>query len=163
MVEGEAQVKFRTVKRGEVFTESILATEVGRNRYRLQSIPRYADDVSLGDIVATATVNGQPEFKKVIEKTGRRTLRVIFEEDIREGNEADKTLKGLASFGCHSVEIDSRHFAVNIPPSMKFEAVTQFLEDGYTEWEHADPSQDTLYPTAVKKLRKLAKKMFNWR
>lgn len=153
----DSTVKFRTVKHKEVFIELVRATPLGGNRFRLDSSPGYADGVSLGDVVLAPLAKGQPQFRKVVTKSGMQTLRILFDEDVVEGNEAEKTLKGLASFGCSSERIQSRRYAVNVPANMKLEAVTQFLSDGYTAWEYADPCPET------SGMKKLLRSMFSWR
>lgn len=136
----DSTVLVKTTKDGEQFTETLRAQPLCRNQYRLQSSPFYALDISVGDIVRATMVSGQCEFKKVISKSGTCTVRVRFIEDVLPDDENNKIIKALRSFGCQVDSLTPRFYSVNIPITIRLEAITSFLKDCDVPWEYGDPS-----------------------
>ena len=131
--------------------ETLWAEELGHGRYRLDNQPWYAYGVSCGDIVeARAKEPGDiPDFVRVVEKSGNRTVRVITEEKVIKGGPAHPVLEHLRSLGCAYEGSRGRFFAVTIPPTIDLSLVTEFLNGTGLQWEHADPTYEALYPDQV--------------
>jgi hypothetical protein len=157
----DSTVLMKTTRDGEVFTEILRTQSLGRNQYQLLSSPFYALDISIGDIVRATKVSGQCEFKKVITKSGTCTVRLRFLDDIMPDDENDKIIKALRSFGCQVDSLTPRFYSVNIPITLRLEAITSFLKDCDVPWECGDPSlKADGFQTGLKKM--IASR-FKWR
>lgn len=116
--------------------ESLWATPLGNDLYRLENIPFFAYGLNFLDIVlATPDSDGLiPEIRKVVTPSGRRTYRVIFEK----GVEREKQEELLASLEPHESSYersDSTHVAIDIKPNGDHVAVYDQL-DVYEEEGH---------------------------
>lgn len=128
---------------GGLTGEVLWAEEVGRDRYRIENCPFFAYAVSLHDIVmAPADRTGIPTFRRVLRKSGNRTIRVAFSEPFTPGGHIDELLKSLVSFGCGYEGADARLFAVNIPARVRLDAVRDYLVRHAVSWELADPPDE---------------------
>jgi hypothetical protein len=145
-----SKVLFRIVGKDEddVNVETLWAFDLGQDRYRLDNTPFYAYSVSVGDVVlAPMDANEQrPTFVSVLEKSGNRTVRVIFEQAAELGNETDEHLRALVTMGCDYEGANRRYVAINIPPGVHLDVVRDYLVSNELNWEHADPSFSELYP-----------------
>jgi hypothetical protein len=135
------KVEFRT-QDGEV--ETLWAESVGANRFRIDNSPFYAYSVSWLDVVETdSEAQGFPVFRRVVSKSGHRTVRVIV-----DGAEQLQQLDALvAAFGCSYEGAYSRLISVDVPPESDLMAVRQALIKSGLEWEHADPTYAELFGT----------------
>jgi len=133
---------------GSTEVETLWATHLGADNYRLDNSPFYAYGVSWEDVVAAPfnAEEGRPTFERVVEKSGNRTIRVIFETPIEDGNESDQLLQGLVALGCDYEGATQTYVAVNIPPSVELNAVRNYLVENDATWEHADPTYESLFP-----------------
>jgi hypothetical protein len=144
-----ATVVFRVASdTGVVNVETLWAFELGGARYRLDNIPYYAYSVSLGDVVLAPLdpQDQRPTFASVLEKSGNRTVRVLFDAPAEPGSEAEQLLGRLVAMGCDYEDANRRYVAINIPPAVELAAVRDVLVDNALTWEHADPSYSELYP-----------------
>ncbi len=142
----DSKVLIRTVKDDEENTETLWATSLGNDLYRLENSPFFAYDVSWKDIVL-AQPEGEhhyPTFQRVVEKSGNRTIRVIFEEPLNEGGVAGRINQALNSLGLTYEGANGRYLSYNIPPNVNLDQVTSILNGQPFEWEYADPSYETL-------------------
>ena len=145
----DAKVLFRVPNEdGTAEVETLWATSLGGDRYRLDNSPFYAYSVSWEDVVLApwSEEEGFPTFERVLEKSGNRTVRVIFKPPVEAGNESDRILQGLVDLGCSYEGASPAYIAINIPLGVELEAVTAWLVDNGTNWESADPSYGELYP-----------------
>jgi uncharacterized protein DUF4265 len=97
------KVLFRVVgEDGVVNVETLWAFDLGEDRYQLDNTPFYAYSVSAGDIVFAPIdpTEGRPTFASVLEKSGNRTVRVIFDEPVEAGTASDALLQGILAMGC---------------------------------------------------------------
>ena len=93
-----------------------------------------------------AEEEGLPTFVRVVKKSGHRTVRVIFDPPVQDGNESDTLLQGLLKLGCTYEGANRGYMAIDLPPDVPLENVRQFLIEQGAQWEHADPSYAELYP-----------------
>ena len=132
---------------GEV--ETLWANRVAPGQFALDNLPWFAYGVSLGDVVeAEANEKGALVFRRVIDKSGNRTIRVI-PEVTGPGEawsfEARRLMDALVARGC-SFEGATRSFvAVNVPPAVMLEEVVELLVDSGFDWEYADPPYEDLF------------------
>jgi len=125
---------------GEV--ETLWAFHLGANRYRLDNTPWYAYRVSTGDIIeAEAESAGSfPVFRRVIEKSGYRTIRIVADVDF-----TDEFLKEINALGCSFEGATRRYIAIDVPANVQLETVAAFLTNNEIRFEYADPTYEDLY------------------
>jgi hypothetical protein len=144
-----AKVLFRVPEEdGSTRVETLWATNLGGDQYRIDNSAFFAYGVSWRDIVLAPfdSQEGLPTFQKVVSKSGHRTVRVIFEPPVEGGNISDELLKGLVSLGCTYEGANPGYLSIDIPPEVDLEIIRQHLIDNHATWEHADPSYDELFP-----------------
>jgi hypothetical protein len=140
-----AKVLFRLPEAdGSVSVETLWAYELGEDRYKLDNSPFYAYGVSWGDTVLAPhdETEGHPTFQSVLEKSGYRTVRVMFDPPVRRGNPSDVTLKALVKLGCEYERANAQYIVVSLPPSVSLATVVEYLNERKATWEHADPTSD---------------------
>lgn len=139
-------VKVRLRGSDEKDVETLWATQVGLNQYRLENSPFFAYGVSWQDIVeATPKADGVPEFVRCLEKSGNRTLRVFFEQYSVDDPLAESILRGLRVMGASYEGMPPKMISVNVPPRKDLDEVTEFLTERQgIKWEYADPTYDEI-------------------
>ena len=147
--EPNAKVLFRVPNEdGSAEVETLWATHLGADNYKLDNSPFYAYGVSWEDVVSApfSSEEGHPTFERVVSKSGNRTVRVIFETPVHTGNESDQLLQGLVALGCSYEGASRKYVSVNIPPGIELDAVRNYLIEHQATWEHADPTYAVLFP-----------------
>jgi hypothetical protein len=145
----DAKVLFRVPEEdGSAEVETLWATSLGDNKFKLDNSPFYAYSVSWEDIVfAPFDENEQHQtFQRVVSKSGNRTVRVILEFPFEPGNPSDLLLCGLVALGCSYEGANKILMSINIPPAVDLEDVRTYLIDEGANWEHADPTYSELFP-----------------
>lgn len=139
------QVKVLLQDGGNV--ETLWADHVGPDQYRLDNSPFWAYGVSWRDVVeAFPDENGVLTFVRVIRKSGHRTLRLILEPRADQAPESQAILDTVIELGASYEGIHSGYLAIDVPPDVELERVTQYLTASGQQWEHADPTYDDLHP-----------------
>jgi hypothetical protein len=103
-VVANAKVVFRvTYDDGSAVVETLWATALGNDEYKLDYSPFYAYSVSWEDIVCAPydPLEERPTFQRVIKKSGNRTVRVKFDRPVEDGNSSEQLLQGLVALGCY--------------------------------------------------------------
>jgi len=106
--------------------ETVWATSLGGDIYRIDNTPWYAYGISWNDIVE-AKAPSPPEglaFTRVVQKSGHRTVRIILDEA-----ERPEALASLSGLGCTYEGSNGRFFGIDIPPQANFDAIVQFLSN----------------------------------
>jgi hypothetical protein len=141
----EQMVKIRL--RGSVpdEIETLWATPLGDDNYRLDNSPFYAYGISWEDIVeAFPSDDGFLEFARFLTKSGNRTLRVIM-DSAEENPKSRSVLERITELGCSYEGLHSRLISINVPPDADFDAVTTYLtNDTEMNWEYADPTYEEI-------------------
>lgn len=152
MSDGElAKVLFRVEEEdGTARVETLWAAALGDDRYRLDNSPFYAYGVSWNDIVHAPfrEEEGLPTFDRVMRKSGHRTVRVIFEDEVRPGSRSRDLLDRMVAMGCSFEGAQRTYISVDIPPAVDLHAVRDFLIAHDLRFEHADPTYEALFPEA---------------
>lgn len=147
--EPTAKVLFRVPgDDGVASIETLWAIPLGHDLYKLDNSPFYAYGVSWQDTVL-APIDPQeqvPTFQSVVERSGNRTIRVIFDPPVSAGNTSDQLLQGLVSLGCGYEGANPKYISVNIPPEVGLQDVRSYLIARDAQWEHADPTYESLFP-----------------
>ncbi len=138
-----AKVLFIT---GDGMDETLWAIPLGDDLYKLDNSPWLAYGVSWQDIIeATPDENGGlPRFRKVIQKSGNRTLRLILDPPANQSPDAQKILDKITDMGCSYEGANPKFVAVNIPPAVNLRKICDFLSKKGCQWEHADPIYDEI-------------------
>ena len=133
---------------GGVTVETLWAYSLGDDRYRLDNSPFYAYGVSWQDVVYAPYVPEErmATFESVVEKSGNRTIRVLFDPPEAPGNESDQVLQGLVALGCSYEGARPKYISVNVPPAVDIQVVRSYLIGNDAQWEHADPTYEALFP-----------------
>ena len=92
---------------------------------------------------------GRPTYQEVLEKSGNRTVRVILDPPLANGNSSDEVVQELLSLGCSYEGANPGYLCIVIPEESDFGLVCERLTARNIEWEHADPSYAELYPDEV--------------
>jgi hypothetical protein len=145
----DSKVLFRVPEDdGSAQVETLWATSLGNDEYRLDNSPFYAYSVSWEDVVFAPfdPAEGRATFQQVVKKSGNRTVRVIFDPPVQDGNESDQVLQGLVGLGCSYEGASRGYMSINIPPPVDLSAVRQYLVVKRAQWEHADPTYAELFP-----------------
>lgn len=144
-----AKVLFRVASTdGDATVETLWAIPLGNDRYKLDNSPFYAYGVSWQDIIFAPydKQEGFPTFQYVVEASGNRTVRVFFDPPVVPGNSSDRVLQGLVTLGCSYEGANRKYISVNIPPAVEMHQVRSYLIEQEAQWEHADPTYDSLFP-----------------
>ncbi len=151
----DSKVLIRTITDDSDNTETLWATSLGNDLYRLDNSPFFAYDVSWEDIVLAPpqTEHNYPHFEKVIKKSGNRTIRVFFDSPLEAGSESSEVNAKLNDFGCYYEGISTRFVSYNIPPDIDLQQVVALLEGQPLEWEYGDPSYNTLHSSLPEKTK----------
>ncbi len=143
------KIVFRVVEEdGSVNVETPWVTPVGEDLYRLENSPFYAYSVSWLDIVRApfCEFEGRPAFEAVVEKSGHRTIRIVFDPPVAPQNDSEKVLLALVEMGCSYEGANPSYICVNIPPESDFDAIRDYLIAENADFEHSDPTYDELFP-----------------
>jgi hypothetical protein len=129
------------------YVETLWAERVGPDLYRLDNCPWYAYGVSWKDIVeAHPDADGMLVMSRVAEKSGHRTIRVIFKEKVTEWPKGRSILDGALALGATCENSNDRYMAIDIPPGVDLMSICRHFSEHEVEWEHADPTYESLYP-----------------
>ena len=144
-----AKVLFRVPDEdGGASVETLWATPLGNDLYKLDNSPFYAYGVSWEDTVFAPIdpQDGLPAFHSIVKKSGNRTVRVIFDPPVSSGNASDHVLQGLLALGCSYEGANPGYISVNVPSDVDLLQVRSYLVDRDAQWEHADPTYESLFP-----------------
>ena len=145
----DSKVLFRVVDEdGSVYVETLWATALGEDRYRLDNLPFYAYGVSWEDIVLAPfdATEDMATFKDIATKSGNRTVRLKLDPPLSAGNASDRIIKDLVARGCDYEGSNPSFIAVNIPPETPLDSIREYLIAHDVVWEHADPTYSALFP-----------------
>jgi hypothetical protein len=125
--------------------ESVWATPVGSDLYRLENSPFFAYGVSWMDVVEAlmSDLSNMLEFVQCVRKSGNRTVRIFFEGHRLNDEPAQQVLSKLRLLGCSYEGMQPRLVSVNVPPEVDLSSVTTFLSNQPgIQWEYADPTYE---------------------
>jgi hypothetical protein len=145
----DAKVLFRVSEEdGSAQVETLWATALGDDEYKIDNLPFYAYSVSWQDIVYAPVdqTDGRPTFVRVVKKSGHRTIRIKFDPPVQDGNRSDQVLQGLVSLGCTYEGANRGYMSIDLAPEVILEQVRQYLIEQDAQWEHADPTYAELFP-----------------
>lgn len=151
LMEGESVKVALSGPDGQV--ETLWAIARGDGRYELDNLPWFAYGVSVGDVIeASADEDGVLVFRRVVQKSGNRTVRVMLEHTEAADQltyESQRLLDQLQAAGCGYEGMRRILFAINVPPDVELRTVTEILIRSGFEWEYADPTYDEVHPESL--------------
>lgn len=135
------KVRLRGPHAGDV--ETLWATPVDGDHYRLENSPFFAYGVSWEDVVeAHPGDDNVLEFTRRVERSGNRTLRVIFDYP-SDDPRAEGILRRLREFRCSYEGMKPRMITINVPSWVDLDEVTDFLSGrSGLQWEYGDPTYE---------------------
>jgi hypothetical protein len=92
---------------------------------RIDNIPFFVRDATLGDTIEYETEHGEPRYVATLERSGNSLIRVVC---YPEADPAE--LRGqIEKFGCET-ELDANHslIAINVPPEGDLKGLQTFLQ-----------------------------------
>ncbi|HEY3704879.1 MAG TPA: DUF4265 domain-containing protein [Terracidiphilus sp.] len=122
--------------------EVIWATPLGSDLYRLENSPFYAYGVSWQDVIEAQPTDGTLEFRRVVEKSGHRTVRVIL--DLTSKSEPGKhVLDQIVDMGCTWEGMNTKLICIDLPASGSLDKTAKVLTAQQDViWEYADPTYE---------------------
>jgi hypothetical protein len=134
------------------FTETAWAVRVRDDvdHFRLDNSPFYAYGVSTDDVVEGVRVDdGLYAFVRVIERSGNRTVRMIFGKDRADTDVGAAILAEVRALGCSYEGMFSKVISITVPPAVDLGDVAAYLVSTGLDWEYADPTYDDLFGGAA--------------
>lgn len=116
--------------------ESVWAERISEGLYRIDNIPFFTRDATLGDVVRTRNEEGNQWFASVQLPSTNTLVRVI----LSDGRDPNETRQVLLELGCDS-ELSHLEclFAVNVPSHVRIDSVRAVLDpavaEGWLEYE----------------------------
>ena len=112
--------------------EVVWSKHLGKSLYRLENIP-YTEELNLHDVVrCEPRPNGLPTVVEIVSRSGNRTLRVAFKEEIPVETVSD-ILSELREKQVYYEKAIARLFMFNIEPSVNYETVRDYLKSKQEE------------------------------
>ena len=118
--------------------EAMWAVDLGNDLYELRNVPFHAYDLNFGDVVyATAdSPDLKPEVRRVVQRSGNQTLRVLFAKD-RTEEEMLSLLHSLKPLEVSFERGNSRYFALDLGPTADMQKVREALDNWEDQgWAH---------------------------
>lgn len=120
--------------------ESLWARPLGDDTYELRNVPFHAYDLNFHDVVeaVSASPDLKPAIRRVVRRSGHRTLRVIFRESTPEAQRAP-LLKSLKDLGASFERATDILFAIDIDATGDYQRVCDRIvvweSEGLLEYE----------------------------
>lgn len=120
--------------------EAFWALALGGDRYRVENVPFYAYDLNFHDVVEARAESPElkPAILRVVERSGHRTMRIFFQEDVEEATRLER-LRSLAPLHVSFERCSARYFALDLEPDADFDAVRECLavwtQEGVADYE----------------------------
>ncbi|WP_299246005.1 DUF4265 domain-containing protein [uncultured Aquimarina sp.] len=110
--------------------ESLWATPLGKDLFRLENVPFYAYGLNFHDIVRATSDSSEykPEIREVIEYSGHRTFRVFFEKTINKAKQ-EEILDSMESLKVSYERANGIYFSLDLKPESDYQAVFDKLEE----------------------------------
>ncbi len=110
--------------------ESLYATPLGNNLYRIENVPFFAYGLNyLDEVLATADSDElKPEIRKVVTPSGHRTYRVIFMKETKREKQVE-LLETIEKYEASYERADLINVAIDIKPTGDHIAVYDQLDE----------------------------------
>lgn len=110
--------------------ESMWATPLGNDLFRIENIPFHAYGLNYHDIVRATPDSEEfiPEIRELVEKSGHRTFHVNFEKQIKK-NQQEQILSSLKILTISYERANSSYFSLDMKPEGNYQAIIDKLEE----------------------------------
>jgi hypothetical protein len=109
---------------GNLSKEFIWAEPKG-NHFEVRSVPFFAPNIALYDIIATEKDNGLLYFDALVESSGHTTIQIIMFIE----NEKNRIINNLQDLGCYWEGMHNQmYLAVSIPPNLAYRKIKKNLD-----------------------------------
>lgn len=107
------------------FSKESIWVEPKGNHYEVRSVPFFAPNIALYDIIATEKDNGLLYFDALVESSGYTTVQIIMFIE----NEKNRIISDLQDLGCYWEGLHNQmYLAVAIPPTLAYKKITFLLD-----------------------------------
>lgn len=132
----------------DTYVETPWVVNLGNGRYRMENCPFYFYGVASGDIVGAeySTEEDRLIFTKVLEKSGNKLIRIIFNNPADKKGPEKKHLAALVDMGCSYEGASPKYLCIDIPKAVELCNVSNYLTEHNIQWEHVAPTYAELYP-----------------
>jgi hypothetical protein len=132
----------------DTYVETPWVIDLGGGRYSMENSPFYFYGVAAGDIVGGEYSEEEKGivFTRVLEKSGNKLVRIIFENPADEEGEEKRHLEHLVQMGCTYEGANPKYICIDIPAKVDLWKVAEYLTENGIQWEHAAPTYAELYP-----------------
>ena len=112
--------------------ENLWAEALGNGRYRLDSVPFFAQGLAVGDVVtAEPDANDELQIDEIVESSGNCTIRLIVYAEGPYGRDRKRVLNLFQGFGVEGEGMEAYNLvALNVPNSAPISAVKSLLREG---------------------------------
>lgn len=133
----------------DVYVETPWVIDIGGGRYQMDNCPFYFYGIAAGDIVGAEYSEEEQGllFTRVIEKSGNKLVRVIFENPADEKGPEKEHLNNLVNMGCSFEGANPKYYCIDVPTNVELTDVAKYLTENSIQWEHVAPTYDELYPS----------------
>ena len=113
-------------------TETVWASKLSGDEYRIENVPFYAKGVSYGDIVKTRKEGDDLHFTEIIEKSQHSTYRIYLmpKTSIERFKEFWNSLQLI---GCTYEKANDNLYAIDVPSDTNIYKAYELLEKGEKE------------------------------
>lgn len=148
MEDNLTKIVLRLDEDDESYVETPWVKDLGDGRYRMENCPFYFYNLAYGDIVSAEYSDEEERlvFTGVLERSGNKMVRVIFENSSKEDGPEKTHLEEIVKLGCSYEGANPKYICIDIPPEVELFDVCEYLTKNELQWEHASPSYSELYP-----------------
>lgn len=107
----------------EIIQESVWAVSLNEMHYEIDSIPFFAPNIALGDVVTVESEDGLLHFDDFVKSSGNSTLQIVFFEK----DYFNSLVTELESDGCTWEGYDDGYLSVNVPSDINYGIVKRKL------------------------------------
>jgi hypothetical protein len=108
--------------------ESFWAEPLGGDLYRMRNTPFFAHDLNFHDVVSAIghTAERPPSIKAVVERSGHKTLRILF-SDNQTPPTIDQVLSKLNELSANYEKGKDGFYAVDVRPEADYPSICSYL------------------------------------
>jgi hypothetical protein len=124
----------------DVGYENLWAEPIGGDLYRIESIPFFVYNISVGDVVRALHEDDALVFSGLVDHSAHTTLRARFELWEVGSTEAEEFMDRLEASGAVIETHPPRLVAIDIPEPALVKQITELLSESGIRWDWADKS-----------------------
>ena len=111
---------------GNITEETIWVVDLGNNKYKVDNIPFFAPNLSLGDIISVEKDQSNLYFEDLLETSGHSTIQLIFFNS--DSNKNQLIIQELENIGCQWESMKGQPlYAIDISESIDYKIVKSIL------------------------------------